>query len=151
MRKALLPILFALTWLSWGGQEGRLEAFQPYCGDEVCEPAECGWWQSSGDGCEENYGNCQVDCGQPVNLCSGATVYPSGGINWTENEPWPGHPDLGDCFGNCGAGCGTFVLWPWGVLVDCGPCQNWELELVSSPNWPIHGYQCWGTTKVNVT
>src|SRR5712691_5400028 len=51
--------------------------------------------------------------------------YPGGGIRWLTS---PDGSNVGDCFGNCGAGCGD--AWnPCG-----GRSQFWELQIVSDPD-----------------
>lgn len=58
--------------------------------------------------------------------------YPQGAFIWYS---WPNWSAVGDCFGNCGAGCSD----------DSNPCggrqQYWQLDIISEPQ-PT-GYEWW--------
>jgi hypothetical protein len=61
-------------------------------------------------------------------------VYPSGtNADWRGEYPNRDAPQLGQCFGNCGAGCSD--AWNPG----CGGSQYWELQLLSEPQ--LTGYR----------
>ena len=55
-------------------------------------------------------------------------VYPRNtNVDWTHEYPNQNAPALGQCFGNCGAGCSD--AWNPG----CGGSQYWELQILSEP------------------
>lgn len=88
-------------------------------------------------------------------------------IDWRSAYPNRNAPELGQCFGNCGAGCSD--AWNPG----CGGNQYWELQILTEPQptgsrmgdficfagycyyyefermqaigrWTYHGYFAWG-------
>ena len=88
-------------------------------------------------------------------------------VDWRSEYPNRDAPQLGQCFGNCGAGCSD--AWNPG----CGGNQYWELQVLSEPvplgyrkgefmcyggtcyyyewervqamgRWTYHGYFAWG-------
>jgi hypothetical protein len=72
-------------------------------------------------------------CGLPSPL---SAQWTQGGINW---RAWPSGSSVGDCFGNCGAGCSDS---PNGGC--SGSKQYWQLTLVSGPAYVGSGqdYEC---------
>lgn len=81
---------------------------------------------------------------RPVSVAQGSIVFrPYGPIIW-ESYPDRHAPALGDCFGNCGAGCSS------GFNPCGGRTQWWELQVVSEPE-PVEGsghqdVLCYGDT-----
>ena len=49
-----------------------------------------------------------------------------GGIEW---RAWPSGSNVGDCFGNCGAGCTS------DYNICGGPQQYWDLTFISGPTY----------------
>lgn len=61
-----------------------------------------------------------------------ASAWWASGINWWV---WPNGGNVGDCFGNCGAGC-TSNFNPCS-----GPPQYWDLTVIAGPGLVASGYE----------
>jgi hypothetical protein len=154
MRRSFVIILLAIIVVSWRSQQTLGAAM---CGDGTCQPgdgetiANCPSDCYCGDGeCQvlegETLDNCPSDCGDPpdqsVFLFGSMRVemlQPTYGVDWSQNTPNPDAPPLGDCFGNCGAGCSDHLN------PSCGPDnQHWTLQILDAPSSPVYFQYCDG-------
>jgi hypothetical protein len=55
-------LLLAIVGL-WLSNRAPVQAFDPHCGDAICQEDACGEWQTFGDGCRETPDSCPDDCG----------------------------------------------------------------------------------------
>jgi hypothetical protein len=101
------------------------------CGDDICSQGE-------------NEDNCESDCALDADI-NVSFVWPNHELPWSKySDNWPRQEYVGDCYGNCGPGCGEYRP-AWGSVCN-SPDQYWELELISgvTADQPEFACQCLG-------